>query len=130
MQNEALLLFAEMPPTYDSTSKHCLQRVDITIQYYEQATGRRSTLFFLEAKGTNVDIRQYREVERQGQDACEAYLNNDQTNVHIVYALCTVGTRARLFRYTLGDAEEEAWELLWGESTELDPRAYCDAAHP
>lgn len=75
------------------------RRIDIIVSY-TNAERRLSVLCFVECKRPNATVYLTDEVEHQAFNACVSYLS--EKNLDFVYAMTTLGTRARLWTYFRG----------------------------
>lgn len=97
------------------------RRVDGTMTYMEKNTIKPMVLFFHEAKKAGQTDSQVEDVEGQAFEACGTYL---QFNSHLthVYAVTTIGTEARFWKYSLDGPQN----LIDGQPSGTR-KAYIDA---
>ena len=102
------------------------RRVDGQLQYVEAGTPRIMVLFFHEAKRASQSTTAMQEVEGQAFEACGTYL--DYKRVSFVYAVTTIGTEARLWKY---ESDGNFRSLTVNSSGNAQPQgtrsAYIDA---
>ncbi|RMZ72816.1 hypothetical protein GMOD_00009866 [Pyrenophora seminiperda CCB06] len=82
-------------------------------------------LFFFEAKKMGTAPSLMTQVENQAWRACRAYLA-DNKNIGFIYAVTTIGTEARIWKYDRITHEES----LTGNEPKGVRTAYIDAASP
>lgn len=121
---KAITITDQSPPDEDPNSEYRLRRIDVIVDGYALKGKKRFTILIIEVKGAHVNRSEYQRVEIQARGACEAYFNAPGTETTMIYAMCAVGTRCRMFRYT-ADLD---WEPMWGDDTEFDSTQYIDAA--
>ena len=124
----ALRLFPETPPIADPQSEQRLRRVDGVLSAYMATSHTRVPILFLEAKIAEGGSADYKEVEKQAQGACEDYLNSSEAVSSVVFAMCCVGTRCRMFKYIKEEGFD--WAPMWGNKKEADSSQYFDAMDP
>ena len=109
---------SEEPPS----SANNKRRVDIVVKYFEPPNYSIRILCFVEAKRPNADLSLIDEVEHQAFDACAGYLSTNK--LQHIYAMTTIGTRARLWIYR---PDSDYLEPLFGSQDLSDRSAYVEA---
>ena len=127
-QGEAFTLSVQSPPVTDPKSDQRLRRIDVVLKSYMAPSRKRFPVLFHEAKRAEGGAPDYREVEMQAQGACEEYLNSREAVSTVVFAMCCVGTRCRMFRYIKEHGFD--WSPMWGNKKEFDATQYFDAMDP
>ena len=112
------MVASEEPPSSANTKR----RVDIFVKYFEPPNYSIRILCFVEAKRPNADLTLVDEVEHQAFDACAAYLWTNK--LQHIYAMTTIGTRARLWIYR---PDSDYLEPLFGSQDLSDRSAYVEA---
>jgi hypothetical protein len=98
-----------------------LRRVDGRLIYFEHSTMEIRVLCFHEAKKTFASDTDMQEVEGQAFEACATYCGN--SHLTHVYALTTIGTLARLWKYSRGTGHLDP---LFGSAGLMRREAYID----
>lgn len=78
-----------------------LRRVDAQLRYLETSTNAVQVLFFHEAKNNGAAQAKLVEVENQVYEACGIYCH--EAKYSHVYAVTTIGTAARVWKYVKAD---------------------------
>ena len=111
------VIAVEEPPS----SGDAKRRIDIIVSY-TNAERRICVLCFVKCKRPNATVYLVDKVEHQAFNACVSYLSeNDLT---FVYAMTTLGTRARLWMYVRG---HDYLDLLFGSKDILAKKEYIEA---
>ena len=112
-------------PQKPASEQDPLRRVDGKLSYVEKDTNNIMVLFFHEAKKRDSTGTALMEaVEAQAFEACGTYLWGKQALTH-VYAVTTIGTRARVWKYTKTGAQS-----LTDSRPSGTLNAYIEASHP
>ncbi|KAF2175339.1 hypothetical protein K469DRAFT_611132 [Zopfia rhizophila CBS 207.26] len=99
-----------------------LRRVDEQVKYFEKGTLKTRILCFHEGKKPSANTDDMQVVEGQAFEACATYC--DFAGINHVYALTTIGTLARTWKYSHGTRQLEP---LFGSAGLLNRAAYVDA---
>ena len=111
------IVAVEEPPS----STVAKRRIDIIVKY-TNAEHQIFVLCFVECKRPNAPITLIDEVEHQAFNACASYLSDN--NLEFVYAMTTLGTRARLWKYFRGN---DYLTPLFGSDNLSDKKEYVEA---
>ena len=94
--DEYFVVNHQNPPS--SAPEERLRRVDFSIGRIDFTTDELAIIAFVEGKRTKAGERDYKEVEAQCLQACEAHVKH-YPNCYNVYGICVVGTEAQIFIY-------------------------------
>jgi hypothetical protein len=115
--------FFYVDPQKPASPDDPLRRVDEQVKYFENGTLKTRILCFHEGKKTEASANAVQSVEGQAFEACATYCQSNNNITH-VYALTTIGTFARTWKYSHATKKLEP---LFGSAGLLNLAAYVDA---
>lgn len=111
-------------PQKPASEQDPLRRVDGKLSYVEKDTNGIMVLFFHEAKKRDLnETALMNDVEAQAFEACGTHLRS-KPNLSHVYAVTTIGTRARVWKYMKPGAQSAIDSFPSGNLN-----AYIEASH-
>ncbi|OCL10333.1 hypothetical protein AOQ84DRAFT_219697 [Glonium stellatum] len=117
--SEGFIVDHQKPPSLDDPNR----KIDIVVKYFEDPDFKIKMLCFHEAKKPKATKYDIEIVESQAIDACETYCKGEGKD--FIYAMTTIGTAARQWRYESG-----GFEPLFGPGDLADRSAYIEASSP
>ncbi|OCL09029.1 hypothetical protein AOQ84DRAFT_388450 [Glonium stellatum] len=102
-----------------------LRRVDEQVRYFERGSMKTRVLCIHEGKKAGEGDSAVANVEGQAFEACATYCAS--SGMTHVYALTTIGTYARTWKYSSEEQEDRQFVALFGSAGLTNRAAYVDA---
>lgn len=119
----AFFITAECPADSHPNADEKLRRVDMLFEGFDiDQKHRQFPLIFVEVKRASTTNSVYRDVEEQARNACHSYANSNHSHSNQVFAMCAVGTRARIFM-----RNSQGFQPVDGNAEQGSPALYVDA---